>query len=214
MGATCTRTGAGAGRREPSIWLGGARSNVGNAAPGGEVGWGARPSLAGRARRADVPGRRNAGGAEDSRQSAGSSAAPGGRRGRKARAALPPCARAVCYLRFPRGCLPSQAPAEGTCQHVPAVVLLSHVIAPPSGLGLPPPPRPHYPQAQPSALTRSLCSSPPSRLPGKRAFRPDPLQKTLLARFHPCHLIPLPSSASSLGTPAPSGPLSLGPALR
>lgn len=186
---------------------------MGNAAPGGEVGCGARPSLAGRTRRADVPCWRNAGGAEDSRQSAGSSAAPGGRRGRKARAVPPPCARAVCRLRSSRGCLPPQAPAEGTCQHVPAVVLLSHVIAPPSGLGLPPPPRPHYPQAQPSALTCSPCSSPPSSLQGKRAFRPDPLQ-ILLARFHPCHLIPLPSLTSSLRTPAPSGPLSLGPTLR
>lgn len=204
-----TREEEGAGRGGPSAGLGGARSSVGSVAargcrPGRAAGRPPRsPSrrqgtTSGRARQAErrrrrgQPGeRRSFGGAvleAEQEGTGGTAASPGAEGG------------GGVFLGFPLGVSslpPPQAPAEDTCQHVPAVVVSSHVIAPPPGLGHPPS-GPHYPQAQPPRLT---CG--PSRVPlldwwvssGSEHTGPAPRRRHSSARSYP--------GCSSLGLAPP-----------
>lgn len=183
----CTgeRVGAGAERGGPS--LGWAERQPRS---GGQVGlgarWGGGVHPAGGARRVDAHGWRNAGSAEGSQANAGASAAPvGGGAGRPVQrlnlAGLGERARPAVPA---GGGSPPQASSEDTCQYF---VVSPHVIAPPPGLGPPPPSvRLRYPQAQPPADPRAVPAgslSSLARLPGRRAARPP--QKTLVSTFSP-----------------------------
>uniref|UniRef100_A0A8C0RLR7 Poly [ADP-ribose] polymerase n=1 Tax=Canis lupus familiaris TaxID=9615 RepID=A0A8C0RLR7_CANLF len=176
---------------------GGAERRAARGAVGGARGrGGSRPG--GRAPRARPRGWRGAGGAG---ASAGRGGAGGGAGRHRPRGSL--ARRGEGLLPASLGVPPrTPAPAEDACQRVPAAVVSSHVIAPPPGLGQPPPHGAHYPQPPPALAPG----------PGRAPLLHRPVSPAEASRQHALTRHPSASLHLGPGNPGPLGPSSLGSA--